>query len=649
MTTTSSPKSAITLSGLIITIGIVFGDIGTSPLYVFQALTEGGKHLDKMTIYGGASCVFWLLMLIITLKYIVYALSADNKGEGGIFALFALLKKKKIKWIIFPTLIGCATLLADGFITPAISISSAVEGLTYIIPDINPKPYVLIIIAMLFFVQQFGTEKLGKTFGPIMVLWFGLLMYLGVINILKNPAILEAMHPKYALDLILNSPYVAAILGGVTLCITGAETIYSDLGHCGKRNIRISWVFILACLVVNYFGQAAICSLPGFELSKGETVFYQMVPEYMILFVVILATTASVIASQAVISGIFTLMNEAIKLRLWSNFKIKYPSEHKGQIYIPAINWFLMIGASGVVIVFSNSESMTASYGLAININMIMTSVLLGYLLIYRKPKLKIFYYLLFVGFMAIELKLFSGNITKLYTGGWFALMLSMIFFFFLFMYYEARKLRSRITEYVPMKRVTPLLEKVREDEGILYEATNIVYPTRSDSAKKLDSTVFHSLFKKKPRKAEVTWFVHLDITTEPWGVGYSVETIVPHHCYYVALHLGFKEEHRMEYMIRKIHQKLVEKGELEMKSVFESIGTTFDDLDFKFVIINTRVATTNKLTPYQLLVVKTYRLIKRFGLDSAEDFGLDRTNIVLEYVPINVGREFNKQIQEQI
>ncbi|MBN9295013.1 MAG: KUP/HAK/KT family potassium transporter [Flavobacteriia bacterium] len=648
MSSTSSAKKVLTLSGLIVTVGIVFGDIGTSPLYVFQAITEGGRHLDKQTIYGGISCIFWLLMLIITLKYIVYALSADNNGEGGIFALYALLKKKKKRWIIVPTLIGCATLMADGFITPAISISSAVEGLAYIAPDINPKPYVLGIILILFFVQQFGTEKLGKTFGPVMVLWFGMLMYLGIINIMKNPAIIEAINPKYAINLIFRSPYVLAILGGVTLCITGAETIYSDLGHCGKKNIRISWIFILSALLVNYFGQAAICTLPDFQLQKGETVFYQMVPKYLIGFVIILATTASIIASQAVISGIFTLMNEAMKLRLWTNFKIKYPSEHKGQIYIPAINWFLMIGAACVVIVFNSSESMTAAYGLAININMIMTSLLLGYLLMARFPRFKWFYVVIFIGFLAIEMKLLSANTSKIHSGGWFALFLSAIFFFFLYMYYKARQLRSRITEYVKMADVVPLLGKIREDNGIMYEATNLVYPTRSANVKKLDSTIFYSLFRKKPRKAEVTWFVHLDITTEPWGVGYSVEPIVPQHCYYVALHLGFKEEHRMEYMIRKIHQKLVEKGELQNRSVFNSIGDTFKDVDFKFVVINTRVATTNMLTPFQLTVVKTYRFVKKLGLDSVEDFGLDRTNVALEYVPINVGKEFNKHIEEQ-
>lgn len=648
MSSNTSTKQKLTLSGLIVTMGIVFGDIGTSPLYVFQAITEGGRHLDKSTIYGGVSAIFWVFILIITLKYIIYALSADNEGEGGIFALYALLKKKNLKWIIIPTLIGCAALMAEGFITPAISISSAIEGLSYIKPDINPKPYVIGIILLLFFVQQFGTDKLGKTFGPVMLLWFSIAFFLGVINILKNPWVLEAVHPKYALDLIIHSPYVLVILGGVTLCITGAETIYSDLGHCGKRNIRISWTFIMIALLANYFGQAAICTMPGFKLQEGGTVFYQMVPKSMIGFSIAIATAASVIASQAVISGVFTLMNEAMKLRLWTNFKVKYPSEHKGQIYIPTINWFLMIGSLGVVLIFDNSESMTAAYGLSININMVMTSVLLGFLLMYRHQKLKVFYFIIFTLFLLIELQLLVANSSKIHAGGWFTLLLTIVFFYLLFMYYQARILRSRITEYIPMDDFLPLMEKVRNDKDIAYEATNLVYPARACDCGSLDSTIFHSLFRKKPRKAEVIWFVHLDITTKPWEVNYTLKTIVPQHCYFVTFHLGFKEDHKMEYMIREIQQKLVAKGELKNTSIFKSIGNQFEDVDFKFVIINTRIAATEHLTPFQLTVVKTYRFIKRLGLDSESNFGLDKNNIVNEFVPINLGNEVNMKLEER-
>lgn len=555
-------RTPLSFAGVIITIGIVFGDIGTSPLYVFQAISGGGKHFDRELILGGVSCVAWTLILLASVKYIFFALNADNKGEGGVFALYALLKQRKVKWIIIPALIGCATLMADGFITPAISISSAIEGINYLFPPgekIQTLPIVVGIIFGLFLVQQFGTAMLGTAFGPVMLLWFGTLLYLGIINIAKNPEVLQALNPYYAYSLVVNVPGGFWVMGAISLCITGAETLYSDLGHCGKGNIRVSWSIMSIFLLVNYFGQAAICLTPGFRLEEGQTVFFQMVPQDLIFFVVCVASAASIIASQALITGIFTLMNEAIKLKLWTNLKVKYPSDHQGQIYIPAINWFLMCGCLVVLLIFQKSERMEAAYGLAININMVMTTFLLGYLLMLKYPKTKYFYLSIFIVFLFIEAVFLSSNLGKIPNGGWFALILSVVFFVFLFLFFKARKLRSRITEYIAMSRVVPLLNAVRHDTAIAYEATNLVYPTRSDRATKLDATVFYSLFRKKPRKADIIWFLHLDIKTEPWGINYSVNEVIDKHCYYVSLQLGFKEEHRIEFMLRKIHQHMVD------------------------------------------------------------------------------------------
>lgn len=641
-------KTPLNIAGVIVTIGIVFGDIGTSPLYVFQAISGGGKHFSKELIYGGVSCVAWTLILLATIKYIFFALNADNKGEGGIFALYALLKRKKVKWIIIPALIGCATLMADGFITPAISISSAIEGMNYLFPDLQTLPIVVGIIFGLFTIQQFGTEALGKAFGPIMILWFITLAYLGFINIAKHPEVLEALNPYYAINLIVNVKGGFWVMGAVSLCITGAETLYSDLGHCGKQNIRISWNFISIALLLNYFGQAAMCGTPGFSIQKGQTVFYQMVPKEMISMVVIIASAASIIASQALITGIFTLMNEAIKMKLWTNFKVKYPSNHHGQIYIPVINWFLMCGCLMVLFIFQRSERMGAAYGLAININMIMTTILLGYLLMRKYPKTKAFYLSVFIGFMIIELLFLTSNLGKIISGGWFALLLSVIFFVLLYLYYKARQLRSRITEYIPMKNVISLLNAVREDKNIAYEATNLVYPTRSDKATKLDATVFYSLFRKKPRKADIIWFLHLDIKTEPWGINYTVNEIINKHCYYVSIQLGFKEEHRIEYMLRKIHANMIEKGELSGESIFDCVRGKFEELDFKFVMLNSRVATDNKLTTFETIVVKVYRFVKNLGLKSSEDFGLDETNVIDEFIPIKVTKQFDKIMCEE-
>jgi KUP system potassium uptake protein len=635
------------LAGVLITIGIVFGDIGTSPLYVFQAITGNGTDFSRELIMGGLSSVIWTLILLATTKYIYFALNADNKGEGGIFALFALLKSKRIKWVIIPALIGCATLLADGFITPAISISSAVEGINNINPDFPVLPVVVSIIVALFTIQQFGTSAIGKAFGPVMLIWFGFLGYLGLINIVKNPEVLSAFNPYHAYHMIVNVDGGFWVLGAVFLCTTGAEALYSDLGHCGKKNIRISWSMMSILLVINYLGQAALCLTPGFELAPKQTVFYAMVPEDMLYFAIGIATAATIIASQALITGVFTLMNEAIKLNLWTNLKVKYPTDHKGQIYIPFINWFLMAGCLVVIAVFRKSTAMEATYGLAITIDMVMTSILLSYLLMLKYPKMKFFYVAIFGIFIIIEGIFLLSNLGKIVHGGWFTLILATSFFTLLFLYYKARLLRKSITEYISMKQVIPLLIATKNDPNLQYEASNIVYPTRSNNPNRLDATVFFSLFKKRPRKAGVVWFLHLDILSDPWGVHYTVNEVIDKSCYYVNLQLGFKEEHRIEYMMRKIERKMVEKGELTGESVFDSVKGKFEEADFKFIVLNSRVATDNKLTAFESVCVKAYRFVKATGLKPAEDFGLDKTNVVVEYIPISVTKQYDQELVE--
>ena len=642
-----STKKRISAATLLVAIGIVFGDIGTSPLYVFQAITGNGKNFSPDLIMGGLSAVIWTLTLIATIKYIYFALNSDNNGEGGIFALFALLKSKRIKWVIIPALIGCSTLLADGFITPAISISSAVEGIENIFPDFPVIPVVVGIIVLLFTIQQFGTSAIGKAFGPVMVIWFLFLGYLGLINIMKNPEVLKAFNPYYAYNLVVNVKGGFWVLGAVFLCTTGAEALYSDLGHCGKNNIRISWSFISILLLMNYLGQSALCLSDGFVLQEKQTVFYSMVPDGMLPFAIIIATTAAIIASQALITGVFTLMNEAIKLNLWTNLKVKYPSDHKGQIYIPFINWFLMAGCLLVIAIFKKSTAMEATYGLAITIDMVMTSILLCFLLMLKSPKRKVLYLITFGVFLSIEGVFLFSNIGKIAKGGWFTLILAITFFTMLFMYFKARLLRKRITEYVPMTKIIPMLTAIKNDDKVPYEATNIVYPTRSDNPNKLDATIFYSLFKKRPRKAGVVWFIHFDILNEPWGMHYSVHQVIDRSCYYVGIHLGFKEELRTEYFMCQIQRKMVEKGELSGLSVFESVKGQFTEPDFKFIVLNSRVATNNLLTPFQILSVKIYRFIKSTGLKPAEDFGLDKTNVVVEYIPISVTKQYSQELRE--
>jgi KUP system potassium uptake protein len=480
-----------------------------------------------------------------------------------------------------------------------------------------------------------------------MLVWFGYLAYLGVINLGKNPEVLAAFNPLEAINFVSNVPGGFAALGAVFLCTTGAEALYSDLGHCGKGNIRISWGVISSVLVLHYLGQAALCTSEGFSLSKGATVFYSMVPENQLIFAVILATSATIIASQALITGVFTLMNEAIKLKLWTNLKVKFPSDHQGQIYIPFINWVLMLGWLLVIWFFGKSEKMESAYGLAITINMVMTSLLLMVLLYLSSSRIRHFYGLVFLFFMAIEFVFLFSNLGKVVHGGWFTLALASSFFALLFFYYKARQLRKNITEYLPMTAVTPLLEAVKKEPGIPFEATNLVFPTRSPSADKLDVTVYHSLFGKKPRKAGITWFLHIEILNEPWGVHYSVNELIDGEAYYINLQYGFKEEHRTEYMMRKIHCKMVEKGELVNESVFESMRNSNIPVDFKFVVINSRISTDNYLTPFQQLCIRIYRFVKSTGLKPAEDFGLDKTNVEVDFIPISVTEAISQEVIE--
>jgi KUP system potassium uptake protein len=547
-----------------------------------------------------------------------------------------------------PALIGCATLIADGFITPSISISSAVEGLNAIYPKLPTMPIVMVIVVLLFFIQQFGTQAIGRFFGPVMVVWFLFLGTLGLMQLTKNPVVLEAINPMFAVRFLMEYPHGFWILGAVFLCTTGAEALYSDLGHCGKHNIRVAWIFVSIALLLNYFGQAAFLLNPTTDLKNITSVFYSTVPASWLPFAIGLATLSTIIASQALITGVFTLMNEAIKLKLWTNLKVKYPSQNRGQVYVPFINYFLMFGCLAVILIFKKSSNMEASYGLAITIDMLMTSILLGFLLTRKYPKQKVIYLGIFIFLMSIESLFFISNLGKLAHGGWFSLLLASIFFSLLYLFYKARKLREKISEYLPMSRVVPLLEAVNKDEKLPYEATNLVFPTRSNSPLRLDATIYYSLFKKKPKKAGIIWFLHVDITTEPWGVNYTVNEVIDKKCYFVNLSLGFKEDHKIEFMMRKIHDHLIKQKEITGESVFDSVRGQLDEVDFKFIVLNSRISTGNIVTAFQTLTIKAYRFIKSTGLQAAEDFGLDKTNVSVEYIPIDVGEKMESQLIER-
>jgi KUP system potassium uptake protein len=640
-----SHSHKLSTAGVLITLGIVFGDIGTSPLYVMKAIV-GSEKISPELVYGGVSCVFWTLLIITTFKYVYLALDADNKGEGGIFALYALVRRYRSKWIIFPAVIGCAALIADGFITPPISVSSAIEGLKFFKEDLNTVPIVIAIISLLFVIQQFGTNFIGKAFGPIMLLWFLMLGSLGFIQIMSNPSVIQALNPYYAINLIANYKGELTgingfwLLGAVFLCTTGGEALYSDLGHCGKSNIRISWILVFACLLLNYLGQAAYL-LNNFNNTafEGRSVFYKLMPEGFLPYGIVLATLATIIASQALISGCFTLVNEAMKLKLWPNMKVSYPTQMKGQIYIPAINWFLLAGCIAVVLIFREASRMEHAYGLAITIDMLMASSLLLYLLYMRREPV---YRIVLIGLVIVSLEFvfFLSNMSKFASGGWFSLLLCVIMFFFIFMWYKAKNLRNKHLNFADITPHIPMLKDLMNDDTIPKEATNLVYLSMSNSEKLIDSNIIYSIFKKRPKRADIYWFVHVDISDDPFEKRYKVHTLLPGRVFFVKLKFGFKVEHKVNLMFNKIVQEMQANGEVDELSHYPSLRKHNMPADFKFILLNSRASADDEISPFNQFVIRVYRVLKKLSLPTHEDFGLELSNMEVETVPINIGKQ---------
>jgi KUP system potassium uptake protein len=636
----------LTLVGGVITLGIVFGDIGTSPLYVLKAVMgmaiDGNHQVTEELVLGGISCIFWTLTLITSFKYVYLALNADNKGEGGIFALYALVRRYKAKWTIIPALIGCAALMADGFITPTISISSAVEGLTIMYPDLQTVPIVLVIIVFLFLLQQFGTNTVGRLFGPIMLIWFLMIGTLGFIQTIKMPEVLKAINPMYAYNLVFHYDGGFWFLGAILLCTTGAEALYSDLGHCGKQNIRVSWAFIKICLLFCYFGQAAVVlQHNNGEFNWRETApFYALMPRAFLPYGIAVATTATVIASQSLISGAFTLVNEAMKLKLWPNVKVVYPTEAQGQVYIPSINWIFLVGCVLVVIVFRESGRMEAAYGLAVTINMLMTTFLLGYYLLIKRRKERWVAISFFTVFVILEGSFFISSILKFTHGGWFTVVITLIIFTLMYLFNEGRKIRQRHIEFVEINDFLPHIIDLQNELDIPKEATNLVYMTNANDRKHIDSNIIYSIFRKKPKRADTYWFVHVDITNEPYGCTYSVDTVIPGKCFFVRLKFGFKIEHKVHAMFMKIVEEMGKNGEIDLLSHYPALRKHNYPADFKYVLINSSVSADNELRGFNKIAIDAYLFIKSLGLPTEVDFGLERTNVRVENVPINISRK---------
>jgi KUP system potassium uptake protein len=650
------PTNRVTAAGLIIALGIIYGDIGTSPLYVFNAII-GGRIINEDLIVGALSCIIWTLTLQTTIKYVILILRADNRGEGGTFALYALVRRRK-KWLVIPAMIGGAALLADGIITPPISITSAVEGLDEL-PILKGMAtdtivmIVLIILTLFFFLQQFGTASIGKIFGPVMFIWFTMLAILGGVHVFDDLHIFKAVSPFYAIDFLQNYPQGFWLLGAVFLCTTGAEALYSDLGHCGRQNIRISWTYVKFCLLLNYFGQGAflLYKYNGLRIttevkeSMSINAFYDLMPEWFIIPGVIIATTAAVIASQAMISGAFTLISEAMRLNLWPKLKIRYPSEEKGQLFVPAINVLMFLGCAGIVLYFRQSSNMEAAYGLAIIITMIATTILFANFLVLQRVQ-SIWIWIFLVFYLIVELGFLTALLNKFVHGGYITLIIGFIMFSVMYIWYRSRKIKNRYVEFVRLEQYIPKIQQLSTDKSVPKYATHLVYLTSANNPKEIEHKIIYSILNKKPKRADIYWFVHVDTLDDPYTCEYKVEHIIPNDIIRVDFRLGFRIEPRINLMFRKVVEDLVMNKEVNIISRYESLASSNTVGDFQFMVMEKYLSQDNELPFTERIIMKFHFWLKERSLSEERGFGLDAANVTVEKFPLIVAPVTNLKLR---
>jgi KUP system potassium uptake protein len=623
-------------AGLLVSLGIVYGDIGTSPLYtlraIFNSIHQVGQVITPMVVLGALSCIIWTLTLQTTIKYVVITLRADNKGEGGILSLYSLVRKKA-RWLVIPAILGGCAMLADGVITPSITVTTAIEGLQFRFPHVSVIPIVIAIITGLFIIQQFGTSLVGKLFGPIMFLWFSTLGLLGLHYVFQDLTILKALNPYYAIHLIVTNPEALVILGGVFLCTTGAEALYSDLGHCGRSNIRVSWVFVKATLILNYLGQG-VWLLQHPNYSETLNPFYQIVPPDYLIWMVGLATFAAIIASQAMITGSFTLISEAVRLNLWPRVLISYPSNHRGQIYVPSINWLLCAGCIGVVLLFRKSINMEGAYGLAINLTFLATTILVAFFM--KRKKVPLYLIVLFlVVYGTLELAFLAGNMTKFLHGGFVTLLIGAVLFTVMWAWYNARQIRNRFVRYVGIDDYFQLITEVSADTTIAKYSSQLVYLTSANFRTEIESKIIYSILQKQPKRADMYWLVHFDVVDEPFAKDYKVEFLIPGKLIRVEFRLGFRIEPRMNILFRKVVEELVTNGEVDITSQYASLKKHKIAGDFRFILLEEHLSRFTTLNLYDRTIMFYYLILKRVSLSDERTFGLESSYVDVEKVPL--------------
>lgn len=645
----------VSAAGLLIALGIIYGDIGTSPLYVFNAIITN-RVISEELIIGALSCIIWTITLQTTVKYVLLVLNADNKGEGGTFALYALVRRRK-KWLVIPAMIGGAALLADGIITPPISVTSAIEGLKELpaMRNIASNTIVIIVIAILaaiFFMQQFGTASIGKLFGPIMFIWFTMLAILGIWNMGNDLSVFKALNPYYGIKLLTLYPNGFWLLGAVFLCTTGAEALYSDLGHCGRKNIRLSWIYVKACLLLNYFGQGALLlsSHKGLLVDAankaqfGINAFYDLMPQWFIIFGVIIATSATIIASQAMISGSFTLISEALRLNLWPKMKVRYPSEERGQLFVPGINLLLFVGCIGIVLYFRESSRMEAAYGLAIVVTMLSTTILYSNFLVLKRTA-SIWIYIFLFGYLVYESAFLVALMEKFVHGGYVTLLVGGALFAVMYVWYRSRKIKNRYVEFVRLENYIPMIQELSNDKSIPKYATHLVYMTSANNHNEIEHKIIYSILNKKPKRADIYWFVHVDVLDDPYTCEYNVEHIIPNDIIRIEFRLGFRVEHRINLMFRRVVEELVKNKEVNITSRYESLEKNNIVGDFQFIVLEKYLSQDNELPFFERIVMKLYFWLKEISLSEERGFGLDPSNVTIEKFPLIVAPVANMKL----
>ncbi len=626
----------MSLAGIVIALGIVYGDIGTSPLYTVSAIVRD-KIITEQLVIGAISCIIWTLTLQTTIKYVWFVLRADNKGEGGIFSLYALVRRHA-KWVVFLGMIGGAMLLADGLITPPITVTSAVEGLG--MTQHTTQLIAIIILGAIFFMQQFGTQSIGKLFGPVMVFWFLGMAIMGALHMGDDLNILKAFNPYYAIDLLITYPKGFWLLGAVFLCTTGVEALYSDLGHCGRQNIRASWWYVKVCLIMNYIGQGAwlLQHYKGAVLPAGVNPFFYIIPEGGRTIGVVVATMAAIIASQALISGSFSLVSEAIKLNLWPKMKINYPTTERGQIFIPGINFLLWVSTTLVVLYFGKSAAMEGAYGLSISLTMLITTLLFCfYLFVKRANRILIFIFL--IVYVTIESAFIIANLEKFEHGGYVPILAGGILFFIMYVWHRSRRIKNRYVEFVKLADYLPIIQELSNDRTIPKYATHLVYMTSADYPADIEHKVIHSILYAKPKRADIYWFIHVHVTENPYQKDYVVDTIIPNEVIRVEFRLGFKLVHKVQMMFRKVVTDLVNNKEVNVTSRYESLSRNNVRGDFRFIVMEKFLSNDNQLNFMDKLIMKVYFVLKKITLSEERSFGLDQSDVIVEKIPLIVSQ----------